>query len=204
MACRERVVVLKYALKPACIPTLAILGMGVGELLGGAVFAEVIFNRPGFGSLIYDAIQTRNYPVLQGGVLVIVMLFVLTNLLVDLSYAWIDPRVRARLASGGGAQRMTWRRLLSELMATRAGAFGLIAVALLLIVAIFAPLLASHDPNAIAPINRLQGPSARAFLRHRPARPRSLQPDRLWHAHRHQRGGRGPRRSRSPSASCSA
>jgi peptide/nickel transport system permease protein len=97
----ERVVVLKYALKPACIPTLAILGMGVGELLGGAVFAEVIFNRPGLGSLIYDAIQTRNYPVLQGGVLVIVMLFVLTNLLVDLSYAWIDPRVRARLATSG-------------------------------------------------------------------------------------------------------
>ncbi len=97
----ERVVVLKYALKPACIPTLAILGMGVGELLGGAVFAEVIFNRPGLGSLIYDSIQTRNYPVLQGSVLVIVMLFVLTNLLVDLSYAWIDPRVRARLASSG-------------------------------------------------------------------------------------------------------
>jgi len=97
----ERAVVLKYALKPACIPTLAILGMGVGELLGGAVFAEVIFNRPGLGSLIYDAIQTRNYPVLQGGVLVIVMLFVLTNLLVDLSYAWIDPRVRARLAASG-------------------------------------------------------------------------------------------------------
>jgi peptide/nickel transport system permease protein len=91
--------VLKYALKPACIPTLAILGMGVGELLGGAVFAEVIFNRPGLGSLIYGAIELRNYPVVQGGVVVIVLLFVLTNLLVDLSYAWIDPRVRAKLTS---------------------------------------------------------------------------------------------------------
>jgi peptide/nickel transport system permease protein len=94
---REAVVVMKYALKPACIPTLAILGMGVGELLGGAVFAEVIFNRPGLGSLIYGAIEERNYPVVQGSVLIIVILFVLTNLLVDLSYAWIDPRVRRRL-----------------------------------------------------------------------------------------------------------
>jgi peptide/nickel transport system permease protein len=98
----ESIVVLKYALKPACIPTLAILGMGVGELLGGAVFAEVIFNRPGLGSLIYGAIETRNYPVVQGAVLVVVMLFVATNLLVDLSYAWIDPRVRARLSASTG------------------------------------------------------------------------------------------------------
>ena len=95
----ETVVIMKYALKPACIPTLAILGMGIGELLGGAVFAEVIFNRPGLGSLIYGAIEERNYPVVQGGVLVMVILFVLTNLLVDLSYAWIDPRVRGRILS---------------------------------------------------------------------------------------------------------
>jgi peptide/nickel transport system permease protein len=95
----ETVVVMKYALKPACIPTLAILGMGVGELLGGAVFAEVIFNRPGLGSLIYGAIELRNYPVVQGGVVVVVLLFVLANLLVDLSYAWIDPRIRGKLAS---------------------------------------------------------------------------------------------------------
>ena len=94
---RETVVTMKYALKPACIPTLAVLGMGVGELLGGAVFAEVIFNRPGLGSLIYGAIEERNDPVVQGGVLVIVILFVLTNLLVDLSYAWIDPRLRVQI-----------------------------------------------------------------------------------------------------------
>jgi len=59
---------------------------------------------------------------------------------------------------------VTWRRFLSELMATRTGAFGLVAVTLLLIVAIFAPFLASHDPNAIAPINRLQGPSLAHFF----------------------------------------
>jgi len=97
----ETAIVLKYALKPACIPTLAILGIGVGELLGGAVFAEVIFNRPGLGSLIYGAIAVRNYPVVQGGVLVVVLLFVATNFLVDLSYFWIDPRARARLQTAG-------------------------------------------------------------------------------------------------------
>jgi len=74
--------------------------MGFGDLLGGAVFAEVIFNRPGLGSLIYDAIRTRNYPVVQGGVFVIVTLYVLTNLITDLGQSLIDPRERARLAVG--------------------------------------------------------------------------------------------------------
>lgn len=93
-----------YAFKPACIPTLAIVGMGVGELLGGAVFAEVIFNRPGLGSLILRAIEARNYPVVQGGVLVVVFLFVMTNIAVEFLYAILDPRVRARMvAEGSGA-----------------------------------------------------------------------------------------------------
>ena len=93
----ERRVVMKYALKLACIPTVAILGVGIGELMGGAVFVEVIFNRPGLGSLIFDAIKNRNYPIVQGGVLMVVTIFVLVNLLVDLSYAWLDPRVRDSL-----------------------------------------------------------------------------------------------------------
>ncbi|WP_107676042.1 ABC transporter permease [Agrobacterium sp. LAD9] len=96
----ETKILVKYALKPAILPTVAVLGMGFGELLGGAVFAEVIFNRPGLGSLIYDAIRTRNYPVVQGGVFVIVLLYVLTNLIADLSQSLLDPRERARLVSG--------------------------------------------------------------------------------------------------------
>lgn len=102
----ERRVVMKYALKLACIPTVAILGVGIGELMGGAVFVEVIFNRPGLGSLVIDAIRVRNYPVVQGCILIIVAIFVLTNLLVDFAYAWLDPRVRENLGrarSGGGA-----------------------------------------------------------------------------------------------------
>ncbi len=89
-----RLVVGKYALKNAVIPTLAVLGLGVGRLLGGAVLVEVVFARPGLGRLVLDAINTRNYPVLQGAVFVVVLLFVLTNLVVDLSYAAIDPRLR--------------------------------------------------------------------------------------------------------------
>ncbi|HYI05288.1 MAG TPA: ABC transporter permease, partial [Reyranella sp.] len=80
----ERRVVMKYALKLACIPTVAILGVGLGELMGGAVFVEVIFNRPGLGSLILDALRNRNYPIVQGGILIVVAVFVVTNLLVDL------------------------------------------------------------------------------------------------------------------------
>ena len=95
----ERRIIFKYALKLACIPTLAIIGVGIGELLGGAVFVEIIFNRPGLGSLIFDAIQNRNYPIVQGGVLVVVTLFVVTNLLIDLSYAWLDPRLREARAA---------------------------------------------------------------------------------------------------------
>ena len=93
----EGKVVYKYALRNACLPTLAILGLGLGRLVGYAVFAEVIFARPGVGRLIYDAIGNRNYPVVQGGVLIVVLWVALVNLLVDLSYAWIDPRIRAGL-----------------------------------------------------------------------------------------------------------
>ena len=102
----ETRVVMKYALKLACIPTVAILGVGLGELMGQAVFVEVIFNRPGLGSLIFDAIKNRNYPIVQGGVLVVVALFVLVNLLVDFGYAWLDPRIRENFGKarrGGGA-----------------------------------------------------------------------------------------------------
>lgn len=92
----RHVVVFKYALKNAVIPTIAVLGLGVGRLLGGAVLVEIVFARPGLGKLVLDAIDTRNFPVLQGAVFVVVLLFVLTNLVVDLSYGLIDPRLRTR------------------------------------------------------------------------------------------------------------
>jgi peptide/nickel transport system permease protein len=87
------VVEYKYALKGALIPTVAVLGIGLGSLMGGAVFVEIIFSRPGMGSLIFNAIQMRNYPIVRAGVLVVAVLFVLANLLADLTYTYLDPRI---------------------------------------------------------------------------------------------------------------
>ncbi|HEY4161888.1 MAG TPA: ABC transporter permease [Dongiaceae bacterium] len=83
-----------YALRSAVIPVVAVLGVGLGHLLGGAIFIEVIFSRPGLGSLFYDSIATRNFPVIRGTAIVVAVLFVVTNLLADLSYRLLDPRIR--------------------------------------------------------------------------------------------------------------
>jgi peptide/nickel transport system permease protein len=92
---RDRHIYYKYALRNAIIPTVAVLGVGLGTLMGGAVFIEVIFTRAGLGTLIVDSIENRNYPIVRGCVLVIAVLFVLANLIADLSYRLLDPRVRA-------------------------------------------------------------------------------------------------------------
>ena len=90
----ERLIKYRYALKNALIPTVAILGVGLGSLMGGAVFIEIIFTRPGMGLLIYHAIQTRNYPLVRAGVFVVAVLFVLANFLADLVYTYLDPRIQ--------------------------------------------------------------------------------------------------------------
>lgn len=87
-------VLYKHVLRGALIPTIAVLGVGFGNLLGGAVLIEIIFNRPGLGFLILNAIESRNYPIVQGGLIVAVALYALANLLADLSYGVIDPRIR--------------------------------------------------------------------------------------------------------------
>jgi peptide/nickel transport system permease protein len=97
---RKNLVQYKYALKGALIPTVAVLGIGIGSLMGGAVFIEIIFNRPGMGSLIYNAISTRNYPVVRAGVLVVAVLFVVANLLSDIAYTFLDPRIKLRNTRG--------------------------------------------------------------------------------------------------------
>jgi peptide/nickel transport system permease protein len=97
----ERRIIYRNALKLAAIPTVAILGLGVGRLLGGAIFAEIVFARPGLGTLVYDAIAVRNYPVVQAAVLLVVGVFTLTNLLTDLTYLWLDPRLGRRLGESG-------------------------------------------------------------------------------------------------------
>jgi peptide/nickel transport system permease protein len=96
----RRKIFYKYALKNAIIPTVAVLGIGVGNLMAGAVFVELIFTRPGMGTLIYNAIQARNYPVVRAGVLVVAILFVAANLLADVLYTYLDPRIQLGKARG--------------------------------------------------------------------------------------------------------
>jgi len=91
---RERGVVLKHALKNAVIPVVTVLGLQVTSIAGGAVIIEWIFGLPGMGQFLVDAIVQRDYPVIQGINLLIVVIIVLTNLSVDLLYAVLDPRIR--------------------------------------------------------------------------------------------------------------
>ncbi len=86
----------KHALKNALIPVLTVVGLQMGLLLGGAVLTETIFAWPGIGKYLYDAISYRDYPVIQSGILVIASIFVFVNLIVDLLYSFIDPRIRYR------------------------------------------------------------------------------------------------------------
>ncbi len=88
-----RRIVGRYALKLASIPVAAVIGLGIGRLLGGAIFTEIVFARPGLGTLVFDAIGTRDYPVIQGAVLVVVALFTVANLAVDVFLTWLDPRM---------------------------------------------------------------------------------------------------------------
>ncbi|MGH7398747.1 MAG: ABC transporter permease [Candidatus Rokuibacteriota bacterium] len=91
---RERVVVLKHSLKNAIIPVVTVLGLQIAQIAGGSVIIESIFGLPGMGQFLLEAILQRDYPVIQGINLLIVMIIVATNLLVDLFYAMIDPRIR--------------------------------------------------------------------------------------------------------------
>jgi peptide/nickel transport system permease protein len=91
---RNLAVMLRHALPNALIPVITVLGFQTGYLLGGTVVIEEIFALPGMGRLALQAIYQRDYPVVQGVVLIIALIFVLTNLVVDLLYAWIDPRIR--------------------------------------------------------------------------------------------------------------
>lgn len=91
-----QLVVVRHALKNALIPAVTMLGLQLGALLGGAVVAETIFSRPGIGRLAVDAILNRDFPLVQGTVLFAAAVYVLVNLVVDVSYAVIDPRIRYR------------------------------------------------------------------------------------------------------------
>jgi peptide/nickel transport system permease protein len=91
---RHRTVVMRHGLRNALIPTITIIGQSVGALLGGAIVVETVFNLPGMGRLVLQSVQRRDFPVIQGVVMTIAALYVLTNLLVDVLYVFVDPRIR--------------------------------------------------------------------------------------------------------------
>jgi peptide/nickel transport system permease protein len=84
----------RHALKNALIPIVTVVGVQAGYLLGGAVLTETVFAWPGVGTLVVQGILARDIPLVQGGVLVIALSFVLVNLAVDTLYAWLDPRIK--------------------------------------------------------------------------------------------------------------
>jgi peptide/nickel transport system permease protein len=94
---KSRTIIFRYALKVAILPTITLIGVGFGGLLSGTVFAEIIFARPGVGKIIYDMVLARNFPVVQGAVLVTIALYVVVTLIADLIVSWLDPRVRESL-----------------------------------------------------------------------------------------------------------
>lgn len=91
---KENRVIVKHALRNSLVPVITIMGLRFGTLLGGAVLTEIVFAWPGVGRLMVDSILARDYPVVQGAVLVIAMTFIFVNLAVDLLYSFIDPRIR--------------------------------------------------------------------------------------------------------------
>ena len=90
----ERKIIYRYALRIAVAPTITVLGIGVGYMLGSAIFAEIVFARPGIGKMLYDAVNVRNYPITMGVVLVSTIIMVTATTLADILNALIDPRIR--------------------------------------------------------------------------------------------------------------
>ena len=91
---RERTVIIRHALKNAFLPVITVIGLQVGGLLAGAVLTETVFSWPGMGKWVYDAILARDYPVVQVAVLVITLVVAVVNLAVDVSYTYLDPKIR--------------------------------------------------------------------------------------------------------------
>lgn len=101
----EKTVILKHALKNALIPVITVAGNGFGSLLGGALVLETIFQIPGVGLYVINAVSSRDYPIVQGGTIFLAIAFSLIMLAVDLIYAAVDPRIRAQYSSGKRGKR---------------------------------------------------------------------------------------------------
>ena len=98
-------VIWKHALKNVLIPIITVVGLSFGRLLGGAVLTESIFSIAGIGKLMVDSIKLKNYPMVQGGVLFIAFVMCIVNLLVDILYAYADPKIRSLYVKPGILKR---------------------------------------------------------------------------------------------------
>jgi peptide/nickel transport system permease protein len=90
----ERIVMFKHVLRNALVPIITVIGLTVALMIGGTVVTETVFNLPGVGNLVVRAVLRRDYPVIQGTLLVIAAIYVLINLAIDLTYTLVDPRIR--------------------------------------------------------------------------------------------------------------
>ena len=176
------VVVVRHALRNALIPALTVIGTSVGALLGGAVVTETVFTIPGMGRLVVQSIARRDYPVIQGAVMVIAMTYVFVNLIVDRALCLHrSPRpARRRLmaqstfATAAAARsaapsrtrrarrRSAWLRAMTGNPVTRRRPRVILAI--IALAAIFAPLLTSHDPTFLDPGRAAHGPSTDFFF----------------------------------------
>ena len=154
----------RHALRNGLIPIVTILGLQMGALMGGAVVTEQIFVVPGFGRLIVEAVFTRDYPLVQGVVLITASAYVLINLLVDVSYSLLNPRIRVKGSAGESDGGRPWRRRRREATpaerdaragspaaggarcAGRPRSSGAVVVLLFALMALAAPWLATGDP----------------------------------------------------------
>ena len=93
---KERIVIFKHALRNSLVSVITLIGLQVGFLLGGTVVLESIFSLPGLGSLIFESVLVRDYPIVQATVLIFGAMFLITNLIVDIMYGWVDPRIRTK------------------------------------------------------------------------------------------------------------
>ena len=100
----ERKIITHHALRNALIPIITVIGLQIGVQLGGAMVTESLYAIPGLGNFMLEAIKGRNYPVVQGGVLFIAFTFCILNILVDIVYAFVDPRIKAQYKSGGAGR----------------------------------------------------------------------------------------------------
>jgi peptide/nickel transport system permease protein/oligopeptide transport system permease protein len=94
---RERLVIFRHALKPSLLPVVTIVGLQLGGLIGGTIVIEQVFTWPGMGPLLIGSINAKDYPTVQAITMLLVATYLLFNLLTDLAYGWLDPRVRSAL-----------------------------------------------------------------------------------------------------------